>query len=178
MEGAPGKDVDMKLQYKGGINDWTQDRVFLLNLFMVFIDAIGFYISLLMIDIVLSLFIWTAVAAAFWMGTGYIARRSVVTIKASDSAVAFKTLHKKIVAPYSDIKSIKLTRELARGRRISYVETISIRMEDGRDFWLSKPMDDIDLAKIAERPEELKERFDNSPFNELKTYIESRMPIC
>jgi hypothetical protein len=92
--------------------------------------------------------------------------------------VAFKTLHKKIVAPYSDIKSIKLTRELARGRRISYVETISIRMEDGRDFWLSKPMDDIDLAKIAERPEELKERFDNSPFNELKTYIESRMPIC
>jgi len=51
-------------------------------------------------------------------------------------------------------------------------------MEDGRDFWVSKPMDDIDLEKIAERPEELKEKFDDSPFNELKTYIESRMPIC
>ena len=57
----------MKLRYKGGISDWMKEGVFLVNLFMVFIDAIGFYISLLMIDIVLSLFIWTAVAAAFWM---------------------------------------------------------------------------------------------------------------
>ncbi|MBO6300443.1 MAG: hypothetical protein J6N53_16555, partial [Lachnospiraceae bacterium] len=104
--------------------------------------------------------------------------RLMITIKASDSAVAFMAWHKKIVANYSDIKSIKLTRELVRGRRISYVERIRIRMEDGRDFWLSKPMDDIDLEKISERPEELKEKFDNSSFNELKTYIESRMPIC
>lgn len=170
--------MDMKLRYKGGISDWMKEGVFLVNLFMVFIAAIGFYVSLLMIDIKLSAFVWIAVAAAFGMGTRLIAYRSMITIKASDSAVAFMAWHKKIVANYSDIKSIKLTRELVRGRRISYVERIRIRMEDGRDFWVSKPMDDIDLEKIAERPEELKEKFDDSPFNELKTYIESRMPIC
>lgn len=168
----------MKLRYKGGASDWMQEVVILVNLLMIFIAVIGYYISLLIIDIKLSLFVWIIIAVAFGAGTRYIAYRSVIAIKANDSAVSFMAWHKKIVANYSDIKSINLTRELVRGRRISYVERIRIRMEDGRDFWLSKPMDDIDLEKIAERPEELKEKFDNSPFSELKTYIECRMPIC
>ena len=170
----------MKLRFKGGMSDWVWNRVFLLNILVIFIAMVGFFISLPLIGIGMGLVVWISVTAAFWCGSWSTAYMSETTIRANETSVMFKKSHGKKVVSYDDIKDVKLIREIARtgGNSCRYSEKVSIDLRDGGSFWFSRPADDINLEKIVERPEELKERLDSSPFIELKTYIESKLPIC
>lgn len=101
-------------------------------------------------------------------------------INAGETSLKIKRLFKTTVIRYGKIKSIEITRELRepelRGDQRHYVEIMNIDIGEDEPIELCRKLD-IDMEALVEHPEELKKQFDESEFNELKQYIEDRMPM-
>lgn len=165
----------MKLDYKYR-SDWF--IIYLIgNIMMVFVVP----------TIVVSAARTRDAAAALWIMLVWIILftaglilldRVPVSICADETSVTIKVMFRTRVIKYSNIKAMEITREVRnpqiRGDQRYYAEILRIGLYLGDTVELQKKLD-IDYDSLTEHPEKLKSQFDSSKFNELKSYIESKM---